>query len=84
MEYFFSCKNGATTGKNDWINNVKEKKEIKCKEMAFWRGSNKFVSFEKICESTIYEDNLIEFSWFYTSYFTRNWILIGKIIVLRL
>ena len=39
---------------------------------------------KNICESITYEDNLVEFLWFYTQYFTRNRILIKKITFLRL
>ena len=44
MEYIFiHVKKDVITEKNDGIKNSKEKKENKCKEMAFWRGFNEFV-----------------------------------------
>ena len=33
---------------------------------------------ENICESITYEDDLVEFSWCYTKYFTRSRIFIQK------
>ena len=69
------------TEKNDGMKNSKEKKEIKCKEIAFWRGSNNFFIYKKIepakntekniCKFITCEDDLVEFSWHYTKYFTK-------------
>ena len=40
---FIRAKKDMKTEKNDGMKNSKGKKGIKCEEMAFWRGSNKFV-----------------------------------------
>ena len=44
--YFNSCKKDVITEKNDGIKNLK-KKEIKCKEMSLWRGSNNLFIYKK-------------------------------------
>ena len=68
-----------------WNEELNKNKEMKCKEIEFWRGDNEFVYWLKKCnmrkiENKIYvnqhEDDLIKFSWHYTQYFTRNRIFI--------
>ena len=38
--YFYSCKKGCDNKKEQWNEKLKEKKENKCKETMFLRGSN--------------------------------------------
>ena len=43
MKYIFIPAKGCSNKKELWNEESKRKKDIKCKEMAFWRGSNNFI-----------------------------------------
>ena len=85
---FIRAKKDVISEKNDEMKNLK--KEIKCKEMTFWRGSNEFVYLQKksnqrknieknICMFITCKNDLIKFSCCYTQDFARNRIFIENI-----
>ena len=41
--YFYSCNKGCDNRKERWNEEFTIKKEMKCKDMVLWRGSNEFV-----------------------------------------